>query len=281
MSYYITVDSFLSTNNYTNNNAVDFRNTIPTVKLAGLWEIAVLYIDTSVKNRTFIKVNLDEIDQQEYGSCNMDKCVYIFQGEKAFPFQCKRPVYFPLEKSYLNTMHITLEDQDNKKLTCSPTDRTVIKFHLRIKRDNMKILHTSSLFDKSLFPQNNLLSYTNTISSLFHNYIDFSNWEIAVDSISIPTEIIKKDINIASIQTNIIQEQRCGPNFSSIIEHIPIKSNDTTYYLFKCNTLHFVPIRVTRLDSISVNILLNYTKVSTDVKDKNTYITFLLRKKTI
>jgi len=281
MNYYITVNSSLSKDCFVDNNATDFRNVISPIRLEGDWEITAIFIDTSVQTNNLIKVNLHEIDQQEYGTCNMDKCIYMFQGEKAGPFHCKRPTYYPINKNVLGSIHITLEDQDNRIINSQSSDVTTIKFHLRKQSIIMKVLHTSSLFDLALYPENNVLSYTNIISSIFHEYIDYSYWQIAVESVYIPFQLLK-NTNVVSIQTNIIEEQRNGPALYSVIEDIPVKqSKDNNYFFYKKASLNFVPLQVTKLDSISISFLFDYVPANVDVKDvtKPVYVTFLLQKK--
>lgn len=252
----------------------------------GEWRIGLIFLNVSLtatekQNYQLLTLHVEEVACVQGGDNIRDSCIYQQLNSTRFPHQVKDPIYWPLRLINHDQLHISLRNED--LIEVGLTQRCIMTFHLL--RDNMsppmKILRTFSNLQIDLFPDNEPLRYINKVSPLFHEDLDFTKWEIALESVIIDKFILQKmvdsfdECDFISVYLNIIKDQAIGDRACKLLTYVPIlialppvnkmpagirsvKIATALHY----RPLHsiFVPISKHLLDEIEVTLSMDYAK---------------------
>lgn len=319
-SLYVTCQSDGNDKVYTENSPSNFRNKISVENWPTQLEVALIYLDVAFKeDNTYnvVSVNLHNIIPQENGSNHSDYCIYMLRPTLALPHRIYHPIYYPMFTDNLNCFHISLQDEKGKLIEVDTYEESIQVFvgdgqgnnisvltlekknkqvvcvlHLRaMSFTQHKVIRTTSISDVNFFPSNNPFCYKNKISPIMHEHNDYTDWEIALESIFIDHRVMKKvkDASTILISLDVIKEQMQCDGKSYVLDRIPAKYVDKKTFSYTPLPNHFVDINVRLLSQITVKLdfyandnSLTETEIvwqEAEKKKATVIVNFLLRKK--
>lgn len=313
MSILVTCHSRLNKDLFTENKKSKFINLIPALDCSeGGWQIGLTFLKVSLSNAEIgyfdiLTVHIEEVSCIQGGNNIRDTCIYELLNTTKFPHQIHNPIYLPLKPINLNRLHISVRNETLREADL--TRHCTMSFHLMRKTLSppTKILRTFSNIQTNLYPNNGPMQYINGLSLLFHENLDFTKWEIALESIIIDKSVLRwmmesfTDLDCISIYVNIIKDQAVGDQTCKLLTIIPIlrtaaatanqtltwneeeKTGGTFYFHYRPRRAIFVPIAKKNLDEIEVTLAMDHSGKKTMFKDFDgdrndmVNITFILR----
>jgi hypothetical protein len=217
-----------------------------------------------------IKVMLEEIEVNNNYLTHEDKCIFMMNRYDKITVKPKPITFYKLKNKEINRLHISLQNEFGEDITIG-TKKTVIKFQIReCTPYKMKYIQLVSNEDINLYPNNNPIEFTNVVSEQWHQNIDFTNWEVALHSIFLTNNIIKKFDNmyIFNIYTDINGSILMKTGNINSLEDIPIKVKEleeNKIQKYVPSILQFHPIERKTLDKITVQIQHNFEQKKADI----------------
>ena len=244
-------------------------------------------LDALFEERTawnMIKVIVEEIDVNNNHLTHDDKCVFMTSRYENMPVMSKPTLFYKLQNKDINRLHISVRNEFNEEIT-NDTD-TIIKFQIRdCSPFRMKYVQLVSNSCTDLYPTNTPVHFMNIISEQLQQNIDFRNWEVALHSIFINTEVLEKfgdALQVLNVYTNVEGNilMRSGNTLS--LEDIPINFNlkgVNKLVQYVSPVLHFHPIERKTLDKIIVrlqsNFLENETQLNFSAEERKNNVTII------
>jgi hypothetical protein len=178
-----------------------------------------------------IKVQMEEMQQNisEVKSVQDLATIIINDNHQPFYNVCKRKEYFKMNTNRLTSLSFCLVDENNYPLLVNPGQSTFLK--LQLKRFRMKsfVLRLSSLESSDIFADN----VSSSFRILLQQSIDEVNYEVALSSIFLPTEINLRNMLTEDFYIDISIDAN-GTYTRVLLNHLPDLSKEgfTKY----CNT---------------------------------------------
>lgn len=317
-SLYLTCQSNLNCDLYEDNTPSNFRNKISVEQWPSQMEVALIFLDASFNKKTpynIVRVNLHNIIPQENGIVQSDCCIYMMKTNMSLPHRIMQPVYYPMLTDNLSSFHISIEDDKGTNIQVETYETTIqvvladeeglnipvqtvdqiskpvtCVFHLRpMSFLQQKLLRTASNANIAIFPSNEPFCYKNQISSLFHEFNDYTEWEIALESVFIDSRAHRKvrEATTMLISVDIIKEQMSSNEKNNVIDRIPCKYTVGNTFSYHPLPHHFVDINARLLDQISISIdfyandqtFETITWGASQKKKYGVFVNFIIRKK--
>ena len=291
MSHCYSFSSCENRSHFPGNTGSDFRNLFNLDNLNGEYSIALDVIIPS----TFLarykgkrcSVQLDAIKEQENGC---DRCIYsyVLEAKKEY-----HPVFIPLLAKKFTAIHIELINSETgmpfSSVRSENAEHTFINFEVKRVFHGQKIFYANFKTDLDKFPGNTPLHFTNLVNPIFANNIDFTEWELTLNSIFINDVVLKKSSNrqpYFTVCTNVIEMQMLADKQKQILITIP-NSWDSAKKHFSYRPVNniYLDMNVRNLTSITIDVdLFKDDAVSftaDELKTCELIVSFVLRNKKI
>ena len=299
---YITCTSTANSDIYFN-TPFQFKNLLQYIILKPNSAIALYCLD--IKNRippdvNLINIKINIISSQESGKLVLDDCVANFSNKiSPVPIRFVNPVYFPLELSAthsISEIRVKLEDLQTGEVIQGTKEentienQTLMTFHIKQLKSPQKLLHLSFKQNIEEFKSNTPFSFNSIISPIFHDNLDFTKWELSLDTIYFSSEIhnkIKAKARCLYICSDVISDNLYDGKREKILEVIPVMSNKTSKVGIyrKYSTFYFTSIEKRILDKIKIWFLCNEIDLSKvdytqeEIENGEVIISLILRKR--
>lgn len=213
-SFYLILSSDSSLNEYPNNTLVKFRNVLAQPLTLDLeqWHVSLqsIFISKQLKrsstSHTIWKsyVHVDCITKLRDTSDTHSLLKIIVSddsNEKYLNYEVTTREYFPLSASVIQSIGVSILDQNNRVLQLQSAQPTYIKLKFKkMSRNGSFVLTCSSKLSTDFFNNNTPSSFTNRMN---HPIALNGEWKVAVTSITLPSEV-KSIFNVSNFKIEIL-----------------------------------------------------------------------------
>lgn len=206
-----------------------------------------------------------------------NQCIHQFEVKQEF-HRFGRLTFHQLPDKTFSDFNITLRDIEGKLINNTHHTETIIKIGIRpSEMIPYKLLHLQS--NHSETKEDTPLSFSNRMIMSEWEDINFTNWEMALDYILIPSQLITKlgdNISVLNILTDIELGNQSPINLKYNIDDVPVNKTPEKYFFFKPSILMFHKINNSNISKITLNITGNhdYEKVVTLTEEEQKLITY-------
>lgn len=319
MNYFIVCDSKIGGDVFKDNRKSNFINPIKSLNSddGGEWFIALTFIKALVSESesdqyNILRVHVDEVARLYGGDNDRDSWIFEITNNSKItkvPYIPGLPVFYPLQRKEINQLSLSIRNESGQEVEL--LEHCVMTFHLQQNVYPLtKHLRTYSNIQGNIFPNNDPMKYINALPTALLENWDFTQWEIALESVVIEPGILNKihefylRPDCLSIYVNVIKDLLYADRTSKLIALIPMSTKSILFdkvhnkpistFMYKAYNLTFFPIMVSDLSTIEVTLSFDHVKKKREnvgqtfhfneeekiaLKDSMCNVNFLLRKK--